>query len=176
MKTRKLLVIMLVILASASITTVSAAIYLNYGSKSPYINVLSYTNAYNDTWVSILDNGRSSWNTSSAKVTVTTTSSSANQIYAAQYADSWYGLATRLQTSGGYITKFKININARTIGNDAINFNNFARNVVAHEFGHIFWLSDNPTTSSASLMRHDRNRNTMVGPQPYDIVNVNAKY
>lgn len=48
--------------------------------------------------------------------------------------------------------------------------------VMSHEFGHLFWLCDNPVTSSPSIMDYNRNRNTMTSPQQFDISNVNAKY
>lgn len=47
---------------------------------------------------------------------------------------------------------------------------------VAHEFGHVFWLCDNPNTTKPSLIKHSRDRNTMMTPQQFDIDNVNAKY
>lgn len=65
---------------------------------------------------------------------------------------------------------------SRTISNKATNISNFAKSTVTHEFGHVFWLCDNPTTNKSSIMKSSRNRNTMTVPQTFDIDNVNAKY
>ena len=72
-------------------------------------------------------------------------------------------------------TKFTIKVNARTISADATNFNNFAKSTVTHEFGHVFWLCDNPNTSKSSIMKYSRNSG-MTAPQTFDVDNVNAKY
>lgn len=162
---------------ASSILVYAADPYLSYGSKTGSINVQSYSNKYNDTWVSILNNGISAWNNSRAKVSISKTSSSANTIEAARYDDTWYGLTTQTyNTSTGYTSKFVIKINARTISDDALNFSNFARGTVTHEFGHVFWLCDNPSTTKSSIMKYSRDRNTMTLPQTFDIDNVNAKY
>ena len=151
--------------------------YLSYGCQYGDITVKPYSSLYNSTWVTILDNGRGAWNSSSANVSISTSSSSNNTLEAANYSDTWYGLNTQTyNTSTGYTTKFVIKVNARTISNDATNFSNFAKSTVAHEFGHSFWLCDNPSTTSSSLMKHSRDRNTMTTPQTFDINNVNAKY
>lgn len=151
--------------------------FLNYGSKSGSITVKSYANSYNSQWVTIINNARSAWNSSSAKVSISTSSSSNNTIEAAKFNDSWYGLCSQsYNTSTGHTTKFTIKVNARTITKDATNFNSFAKSTVAHEFGHVFWLCDNPSTNSSSLMKHSRNRNNLTTPQTFDINNVNKKY
>lgn len=101
----------------------------------------------------------------------------ANSIEAARYNDTWYGLTSQTYNSStGYTTKFTIKVNARTISEDATNFNNFAKSTVTHEFGHVFWLCDNPNTSKSSIMKYSRNRNSMTAPQTFDVDNVNAKY
>lgn len=151
--------------------------YLTYGSQSASINVKSYSNLYNDTWVDILNAGRSAWNTSATPVWISTSSSSVNTIEAAQYDDTWYGICSQTyNTSTGYTQKFSIKINARTISRDAVDFSNFAISTTAHEFGHVFWLCDNPTTSSSSLMKYTRDRNSMTKPQTFDVNNVTSKY
>lgn len=160
-----------------SVTVYAADPYLSYGCQSSSITVKPYASKYNDVWVSILNHGRSAWNNSSAKVNISVSSNSKNTIVAGNYSESWYGLNTQTyNTSTGYTSKFTIQINSRTISDDASDFNNFAQSTVAHEFGHCFWLCDNPSTSKASLMKHTRNRNTMTIPQSFDIHNVNDKY
>ncbi len=171
------LTIVLCMFFDSLIVTYAADPYLSYGSKTGNVNVKEYSDKYNDTWVSVLNNGISAWNNSSANVSISKTSSSKNSIEAAQYDDTWYGLTSpAYDTSTGYIVKFTIKVNARTISADATNFNNFAKSTVTHEFGHVFWLCDNPNTSKSSIMKHSRNRNTMTTPQTFDIDNVNAKY
>ncbi len=161
----------------SSIVTYAADPYLPYCSKTGNENVKEYSDKYNDTWVSVLNNGISAWNNSSANVSISKTSSSKNSIEAAQYDDTWYGLiSSPYDTSTGYILKFTIKVNARTISADAENFNNFAKSTVTHEFGHVFGLCDNPSTSKSSIMKHSRNRNTMTTPQTFDADNVKAKY
>ncbi len=97
--------------------------------------------------------------------------------YADKYDDTWYGLTSQTYNSStGYTTKFTIKVNARNISADATNFNNFAKSTVTHEFGHVFWLCDNPNTSKSSIMKYSRNRNGMTAPQTFDVDNVNAKY
>ena len=151
--------------------------YLNCGCQYGSISVKSYSNSYNSTWVSILDSGRSAWTSSSANVSISTSSSSVNRLEAGRYDDTWYGInESSYNPSTGYITSFTIKINARTISNDATNFSNFAKSTVVHEFGHSFWLCDNPSTSSSSIMKYSRDRNSMTTPQTFDINNVNAKY
>lgn len=114
--------------------SVSAAINLSWGSKSSYARVRSYTNSYNDTWVNILDNGRSSWNSSADEVTFTTDNASNNRIYVQSYSDEWYGVTRALALeSGKYLKKFEIEINFRMINIDTSNFKKFARGTVAHE-------------------------------------------
>ncbi|MEJ8738553.1 hypothetical protein WKT02_13980 [Erysipelotrichaceae bacterium HCN-30851] len=81
--------------------SVSAATYISWGSKSSYARVRSYTNSYNDTWVKILDNGRSSWNSSAAEVTFTTDNASNNRIYVQSYSDEWYGVTRALALESG---------------------------------------------------------------------------
>lgn len=161
----------------SSIVTYAADPYLSCGSKTGSVNVKKYSDKYNDTWVSILNNGISAWNNSRANVSISKTSSSKNSIEAAQYDDTWYGLTTQTYNIiTGYTSEFVIKVNARTISADATNFDNFAKSTVTHEFGHVFWLCDNPNTSKSSIMKYSRDRNTMTTPQTFDIDNVNAKY
>lgn len=40
-------------------------------------------------------------------------------------------------------------------------FSNFAKGTVAHEFGHVFWLCDNPSTAEPSLMKYSNDFNTV---------------
>lgn len=178
-KIKKLLGIVMSIcfIFGSSMAVYAADPYINCGSETGKVSVKSYSDKYNDTWVSVINNGISAWNNSKANVSISVSSSSSNTIEAAQYNDTWYGLTTQTyNTATGYTISFVMKINARTINNDATNFSNFAKSTVTHEFGHVFWLCDNPTTNKSSIMKYSRNRNTMTVPQTFDIDNVNAKY
>lgn len=70
----------------------------------------------------------------------------------------------------------QIHINSRRIAEDASTWNTFARSVVTHEFGHSLLLPDNPDTTSASIMKHNRNRNTIYLPQTWDRNRVSEIY
>ena len=50
------------------------------------------------------------------------------------------------------------------------------QSTIAHEFGHAYWLSDNPNTSQTSLMKYSRDRAVITGPTAYDIDNVIDKF
>lgn len=149
--------------------------YLSYGSKSSRVTVQDYSKSHNPVWTSYLNNGRSAWNNSLAGVSITIDSSSKSTVKAARYSDSWFGLIEPY-TSSGYLTRFNIKVNARTITEKATNVANFARSTIAHEYGHVFWLRDNPSTNKASIMKYSRNRNTLISPTIFDINNVKEKY
>ncbi|MEK3734249.1 MULTISPECIES: hypothetical protein [Paenibacillus] len=167
-----------VVLLSGLILLSSTAVYakyLNYGWPSSTIPVKSYS--FNSTWQAPMDQSLSNWNNAGAKVKFSKNSSSSNTISAAQY--SWEAYGRNYATySGSKLTKFRIEMNARTISRDRQDgkFSNFVQSVFVHELGHSIWLSDNPNTSSSSIMKYTRNRNTMTKPQTYDINNVKAKY
>lgn len=126
--------------------------------------------SYNSTWMTAINNARASWN-SHAALNIYTQTGSGSSITVASYADTWYGLY-----SYPALDKRVIKINSRTISRDATNFANFSRSTVAHEFGHGFCLIDNPNTTSSSLMKHSRNRNTLYAPTSYDWADINANY
>lgn len=54
--------------------------------------------------------------------------------------------------------------------------NNWGQSVLVHEFGHAFCLDDNPSSRNASIMNHDRTRNTLIKPTSNDIAGVNSAY
>lgn len=166
----------IVIIFCSSVTVYAADPYGNCGTKTGTIIVQSYS-GLSDEWVSIIDTGIANWNNSSANVKISVFLWSSNKIEAAQYSDTWYGLTTQTHdASTGYTSKFVIQINSKTISDEATNFSNFAISTVTHEFGHVFWLCDNPNTTKSSIMKYSRDRNTMTKPQQFDIDNVNAKY
>jgi hypothetical protein len=167
----------LCIIGICPISVYAADPYGECGSKTGKISVKDYSSSYNSLWVSAIDNGISAWNNSSANVTISVSSSSKNYIEAAQFDDEWYGLTTQTcNILTGYTSKFVMQLNARTISSDATDYRKFIKSTVAHEFGHVFWLCDNPSTASKSIMKHRRDREKTTAPTTFDINNVNAKY
>jgi len=173
MKKKVIPISLIALILCLALPMTAFAQYLSYGWPSKSIPINQYS--YNSQWQPNMDAAVSSWNNAGAKITFSKSSSSVNKIYAAQYSDTWYGLNTCWH-SGSTVTKFEIKLNSRTIAADATNFGNFVRSVFVHELGHSIWLSDNPNTTSSSIMKYSRNRNTMTSPQTYDINSVKAKY
>lgn len=126
--------------------------------------------SYNSTWQTPMNNARATWN-SSSKLNIILDSSVASTVTAASYSADWYGYYTYYST--GVRT---IQLNSRTISRDATNVTNWIRSTFAHELGHGFCLADNPSTSSASLMKHSRNRSTVYVPQTYDWTDINNHF
>ena len=121
---------------------------------------------------------RTAWGSSGAGTTIAVLSSAANVIKVVNSSEGWYGLYTPLQVSGQYVNSFRIEINSRTIERDAPTGSrtNWMQSTIAHEFGHAYWLSDNPNTSQTSLMKHSRDRAVVTGPTAYDVENVIDKF
>lgn len=140
------------------------------GSSEPAISLQSP--GVNQTWAAPIVDAMSTWNGTSTPVYISFSSSSPNTLTAASYSDTWYGLNT--QSNGIYT--FKIQLNSRTINRDATNFYNFVKATTVHEFGHCFFLADNPNTTSASIMKYSTNFNVTTTPQTYDINDVNTAY
>lgn len=167
----------MIIFSMYSVMCVHAAAFINYGDADDKIEVQSYQNKYGDGWCEVIRKSINAWNNSSANVKISVSDSSKNKMLIRKYDDTWYGLTTQTYSvSTGYTSKFSIKINSRTIKSDAKSYSKFARSTLTHEFGHVFWLADNPSTSRASIMKYSRNRNKMVKPQTFDINNVNQKY
>lgn len=72
----------------------------------------------------------------------------------------------------GRATSFTIKLNRRLLVNES---DYFRQSVMVHELGHALGLGDNPP-ESPSIMRYDRDRNTMISPQQDDIDGVNYYY
>lgn len=154
----------------------AASPYNTYGLQNGRASVAIRVSSYNPNWATLINNSRITWN-NSANVNITQNDNSSNWIEAGDYGNDWYGRTIQTyNTNTGYTTQFYIKINGETINQKATNVSNFVMSTMSHEFGHIFWLCDNPVTSNPSIMDYNRNRNTMTSPQQFDISNVNAKY
>lgn len=166
----------MIMLLMYNVMYVHAATFINCGDADGKIAVQSYQSKYGEAWCNVINKSINAWNNSSANVAISVSDSSNNKILVRKYDEAWYGLATQTCSSAGYTSKFDIKINSRTIRNDASSYAKFARSTLTHEFGHIFWLADDPDTSQKSIMKYSRDRNVMVKPQTFDINNVNQKY
>jgi hypothetical protein len=149
----------------------AAATLCGCGMVRADFQIKPYT--YNDSWQGPMDQAIWNWNSTPTPVWITKSSSAPSWVTAASYSDTWYGLYTTHWYFGRY---FDIKLNARTISRDAYNFSNFVTSCFVHELGHALNLDDNPNTSSPSIMKQDRDRNSMTTPQQYDIDDVNYYY
>ena len=147
--------------------------FLSYGWPSSSVPMYPYS--YNIIWQTAMDQSRSNWNNTSTPIDFYTSSGSSNMIYAAQYDWDAYGMMTPT-TSGSELTQFTIRLNSRRISEDATNISNFIQSVFVHELGHTIWLEDNPITELSSIMKYNRDRDTMTNPSAYDVEGVNMKY
>ena len=169
---------LIIILLGVSVSSsASGSTYWSYGSPDRDITVPYYYSSLSPTWASIVNNSISTWNTYS-NITISYLSSSPNGIYVGSYVGEWYGKTTVLSSNGPYILSFKIQLDYMNINADATSLVNFGRSTCTHEFGHVFWLDDDPpgSTSTNSIMNRTRNRDTLYTPQTMDINNVNAKF
>lgn len=149
--------------------------FLNYGSTTRNISLqLKGSTTTNSTWLPIINASRNAWNNSNANTNITTTTTGTSKYtltVAAFPTETWYGLTTT-SSSNGVATSAKIEINTSTIGSSTA----FRRSTVTHEFAHLMWLDDNPSTTDFSLMRHDRDREMIYTPQMIDIYHLLKKY
>lgn len=179
MKRKKYICIlcMVIMCMTCTISAHAADPYLDYGDADGKITITTYKDKYNDTWIKIIRKSIVAWNQSDANVKISVSSNSTNEIKAKSYDDTWYGLTSLTpEVNTYYVKSFNIKMNVRTIKRDATDFPRFARSTLVHEFGHVFWLCDNPNTTKKTIMSYGRDRNTMIEPQPFDIKNVNKKY
>ena len=149
--------------------------FLTYGSTTRNITLqLKGSTTTNSTWLPIISASRNAWNNSIANtnITITTTGTSKYTLTVAAFPmERWYGLTTTSH-SGAVVVSAKIEINTSTIGSSTA----FRRSTVTHEFAHLMWLNDNPSTTDFSLMRHNRDREIIYTPQMIDIYHLLKKY
>jgi len=151
------------------LTGVAPANAWYYSGGMPYATYSIKPWNYNSTWTTPMNNALASWN-AHGKVNITKSSRAAAYVTVASYSAAWYGLYTPGTNT------FNIKLNSRTLAAAAGVFANVSRSTFAHELGHSLSLADNPVTDSASLMKHNRNRNTLYSPTSWDNACVNSVY
>lgn len=130
----------------------------------------------NSSYVNQFDNARFRWNGAVSGVTFGKSNAAKNTMTAGRYSASWYGYYTATGPRNSSRT-FTIQVNARTLSRDAgSNLTKWIASTTTHELGHALSLADNPNTSKSSLMKHSRNRSTIISPQSYDVSEVNRIY
>jgi uncharacterized repeat protein (TIGR02543 family) len=145
--------------------------------------VASGVGLVHSTWINNMNNGRNSWNNSSAPVTFNN-NYSVNTVVAAPSTSDYLGWVN-LRRTNTTIDDFNITLNTTAIIDYATvrnyNVNNAAASVMAHELGHVLGLRDGDTfnlggSANASVMNYDANRNIITGPTAYDIESVKLIY
>lgn len=160
------------VLVLASVTPAHAD-YYSGGMPSAYFNYKAVS--VNSTWKGYFNAAAARWTQSAAQTAIGAVTSSRNTMTAASYSQSWYGYYTPYGTRG--TRSFKIQVNVRTLSNAAgSNLTKWIASTATHELGHALSLADNPNTTRASLMKHSRNRTTLIAPTSYDVSEVNRIY
>lgn len=150
----------------------ASATYLSGGMPSRTFNYR--THGVNSWWVASFDTGNIRWNQRVSSHIGRSTSAKADAT-AGSYSQSWYGLYSPHGVRGINRT-FTIQINSRTLSRDSTDFQKWVWSTTTHELGHSLSLADDPNTSQASIMKHNRNRTTSQFPTAYDISEVNRIY
>lgn len=133
------------------------------------------THGINSTWVAFYDTGNIRWN-QRVSSHIGRSDSAAADATAGSYSQSWYGNYAPHGVRNINRT-FTIKVNTRTLLADAgSNYQAWVTSTVTHEIGHSLSLDDDPNTSSASIMKHSRNRTTSQVPTSYDISEVERIY
>lgn len=157
----------------AVMATPASAHYYSGGGSTASFTIKPYD--YNDTWMPPLNRALSNWNASPTPAYITKSTGSSSWLQAASFSATWYGLYTPYGTRSSRY--YRIQLNSRTIYNDATNWATWVTSSFTHEFGHRLSLND--ITSgycTTSIMSYCRNRNVMHAPQAHDNADVNAYY
>jgi hypothetical protein len=160
----------------ASLLTAAPAQATYYDGGMPDAHFYIQPYEYNDLWQPALDQALANWFNTPTPAWIEKSENAASSLNASFFDDTWYGLYMPFgeRDSGRH---FEIRLNSRTIARDAVDFPGFVTGVFVHELGHALSMHDNPPVDSdASIMRHDRDRETMRTPQQYDIDEVNNIY
>ncbi|KAB3533083.1 zinc metalloprotease [Alkaliphilus serpentinus] len=163
---RPIPVVIIIVLMFSSIT-------YGYVHISTGMPTTSFIVENRSSYSSIFNNSIAAWNNTDTSVELTKAKSD-NYVITGQYDDTWYGVykPSLKYIFWGPATKFVIQLNrSQLVGKS----DNFWQSVLVHEFGHALSLGDNPP-ESPSIMRYDRDRESMITPQQDDIDGVNAYY
>lgn len=141
----------------------------NFGWQSTSIPI---KNATSSSYTTVVNNSIDAWNNAiPGEVNIYLNKKANNIIYSGSYADSWIGRYS-YYTKNGKTSRFNIYLNDRLLANQS---DNYKQSTLVHELGHALSLADNPP-GVQSIMRYDRNRNTMIVPQQDDINGVKSFY
>lgn len=163
------IIILTCLIMVLSTVTVSAFLYYSNGYYTAYIEIKDRC-SYSEFHSSL-----SAWNVTPTPAWFKEVVVSNNYMSDDVYTDTWYGLYTpkKLQyVFWGRAQEFTIELNRSMLVDKS---SNFKQSVAVHELGHALCLDDNPP-ESPSIMRYDRDRNTMITPQQDDIDGVNDAY
>ena len=167
--------------------------------RSPGINDVPLTNTFfvesnvplRQVWYASMENARINWNLSNTPINFSRTAGGNHVRVMYVMNGSYLGYLRPLDRTNTNLSSFYILLNARTIGNHARNNNAnlsyIVQSVMAHELAHAIGLRDgeqpqngHPATlgghSDASLMNANRDRQSVRGPQHFDIESVNMLY
>ncbi len=158
-----------------------AAPYLKNSKGWPSSNVTyRFHSNMTDSWKTAVRDGVSLWNSSGAGVTITEKTATASDPGSQNIIGLYYDKNTDVLAyydpsyflGVGKVVSFNIVINDALLTAGL----NKAKGTVAHEFGHVFWLDDNPETPFPTIMDYRDFAGSIYTPQASDIDNVYVKY
>jgi len=153
------------------------AVYTTTGMQSATFNLR--ITGVNPTWDAYLTHGVTSWNgtcSSTMCVTISFNSSSPRTMTAGNYSETWWG---EYQPGGWpWDRTFAIRANATSLSASTLStMDNRSKMTAAHELGHALSLADNPSTTSASIMKYpSTSAGVLTVPTTFDKTNVKNKY
>ena len=164
----KTLYILIILIFCVAVIDSSAYTIQPYGWSTTYIPIKDATSSQ---YTQIVKDSIAAWNNSVPGVKFYFKKKAANTIYSGSYDESWVGRYS-YYTKKGKTYKFNIYLNDKLLASKS---DSYKQSTLVHELGHALSLADNPP-GVISIMRHDRNRNTMIVPQQDDIDGVKKHY
>jgi len=132
------------------------------------------------TWRYGMQQSVNNWNNSSANITFAVSATAPHQVRAKPSIYAWVGAVFPYDVSGAELKSFDIELNSRTIANEAIANGNSLGSTITyvflHELGHVLGLCDDPTTTQGQNTIMKWLTKLITVPPTYDISSVNALY
>ena len=131
-------------------------------------------------WLPAINDARLAWNNSGASVSISTTETPgpfSNILTVSWFNENWDGIVYKYPIGQNIVaTNSQTCINVRWL-----EVTPSARNrrvTIVHEFGHLFWLGDEPNTSQRSIMKYVNAGDSSLPytPSAYDANNVKFAY